>query len=73
MKCRVLSFMLLCGFLLGVYEGKVAIWKDGEPHPSQVFPYSVSNLPDSDRKTLEKGIYFHSKAQIFKFITDYLS
>ena len=64
---------LLLGFLLGVQNGYVALWKDGTPEPVRVFPYPASNLPDADRRALEQGIHLDNKLQLIELIEDYLS
>lgn len=60
-------------FLLGIYKGKIALWKKGEAEPIKVFPYSASLLPKKDRAILEKGLEFESLEQLTKFAEDYLS
>ena len=70
---RILSQLMLFGFLLGVQNGLVALWKDGNPEPILVFPYQVSNLPPKDQQALENGIHLNSKLELIKLIEDYLS
>ena len=60
-------------FLFGVYEGKVALWKDHQKDPIKVLPYQVSMLPQADQKALEKGIHIESLSQLHKMLEDYLS
>ena len=70
---QFLSMGLLFGFLLGVQNGYVALWKDGNPEPVRVFPYLAENLPDPDRQALEQGIHLDNKLQLIRLIEDYLS
>ena len=35
---HMLCSLLLFGFLIGVHEGRIALWKDGSPEPWRVFP-----------------------------------
>ena len=72
-KKKILLNFLLFGFILGVYEGKVALWKDHQKDPIKVIPYQVSMLPEADQKALEKGIKIDSLAQLHKMLEDYLS
>ena len=72
-KQRLLASILLFGFLLGVYEGKVAVWMDGKKDPVRVFPYSVSMLPKADQRKLEDGLHFNNLTELKRFIEDYLS
>ena len=72
-KRTILMNIMLLGFLLGVYKGNIAIWKDNDPAPIKVFPYKASMLPKADQKALEKGIEFDTLDQLQKMIQDYLS
>ena len=64
---------MIFGFLMGVQNGLVALWKDGNPEPIRVFPYQVSNLPLKDQQALEDGIHLKNKLELIKLIEDYLS
>ncbi|MBE6934296.1 MAG: hypothetical protein E7462_04505 [Ruminococcaceae bacterium] len=72
-KQAILCNILLLGFLLGVYEGKIALWKDNQVKPMKVFPYQVSMLPEADQRALQKGIKINKLSQLYKLIEDYLS
>ena len=72
-RYHLLSILFLFGFLLGIHQGKVAIWKDDDPEPMRVFPYSAQLLPPADRRALEEGLRFESKEDLIRVITDYLS
>ena len=67
--CSVISF----GFLLGVYEGRVALWKDEQAKPYKIFPYHARILPAADRRALEEGIRFESAEDLIRILNDYLS
>ena len=74
MKKRwIATQILLFGFILGIHEGKVALWKDNNPNPIKVFPYQASQLPEADQQRLEKGIHVDSISQLRKMIQDYFS
>lgn len=70
---RFLSLLFCFGFLLGIYRGKIAIWKSGDKNPAFVSPYSASLLPEADQKRLKDGIYFETESQLRKAVEDYLS
>ena len=70
---QFLSMGLIFGFLLGVQNGYVALWKDGNPEPLRVFPYLAENLPEADRMALEQGIHLNNRLQLIQLIEDYLS
>ena len=70
--CRILSLLIAASFLLGVHDGYVALWKDGDPTP-RVFPYRAELLPEADRKRLETGISIADEAELHRLMEDYLS
>ena len=70
---RILSQLMVFGFLLGVQNGMVALWEDGKAEPIRVFPYAVSNLPLQDQQRLQQGIHLDSRLELIKLIEDYLS
>lgn len=72
-KLTILYCITALSFLLGVYKGKIALWKKGEAEPVKVFPYSAALLPAKDRQLLEKGLEFDSLEELTKFAEDYLS
>ena len=72
-KRTLLMNMLLIGFLLGIHEGKVALWKDGINKPVKVFPYQASLLPKADQQRLQEGVHVDSLTELRKLIEDYFS
>ncbi len=72
-KRKLAAAILLAGFLLGVKDGYVALWKDGKADPVRVFPYSVSALPKADQAALEQGIHIDSASDLTQLLEDYLS
>ena len=39
------TLLVLGGFLLGIHEGKVTLWRDGIAHPEQVFSSGLIPCP----------------------------
>ena len=72
-KRKILANILLIGFLLGIYEGKVALWKDNQKKPIKVFPYQASMLPEADQQRLRDGVHVESLSELYKLIQDYFS
>ena len=70
---RLLTNVVLFGFILGIHEGRIALWKDNQKKPIKVFPYQASMLPEADQKRLEKGIHVESLNELYKLVEDYLS
>lgn len=72
-KLRYIYFVLIFGFLLGIQDGYIALWKDGRTDPLRVFPYKAASLPAADQQALEKGIHLDSKEDLIALVEDYLS
>lgn len=70
---QILSNLLIFGFLLGIHEGKVALWKDNRKEPVKVFPYEASKLPEADQQRLREGVHVDSLNELYKLIQDYFS
>lgn len=72
-KLSYLYCILCLGFLLGIHDGRIALWKDDDPQPVKVFPYYASMLPEADQRALKKGIYLDDDADLRQLLEDYLS
>lgn len=72
-KMSCLYCMILFGFMLGIHEGRIALWRGEDPQPVKVFPYSAQLLPVADRRALEEGIRFESAEDLERLLADYLS
>ncbi len=72
-KRTILANILLIGFILGIHEGRVALWKDNQKDPIKVFPYQASMFPEEDQKRLEAGVHVDSLNELYKLIQDYFS
>ncbi len=71
--CRQICVILLLGFLLGVRDGRIAVWKDGETDPWRVFPYPVSVLPPQAQQELKNGIRIDSMEDLDRLLENLLS
>ncbi len=65
-----LAAILLAGFLLGIRSGHVALWKQDDPQPLQVFPWSANMLPRKIRIALERGLFVEEDSDIGRLIAD---
>ena len=72
-KRRIPVLLLLFGFLLGIHDGKIALWKDDDPEPLRIFPYRASLLPPADQQLLKKGIPIEDAHDLSRLLEDYLS
>lgn len=70
---HLLSMLLAFTFLLGIHDGKVALWQEDDPKPVKVFPYRASMLPDDAQEQLKKGIRIESMEDLDRLIEAYLS
>ena len=65
--------LALAVYLLGIHDGKIALWEGNDPEPSKVFPYRASMLPKVAREQLEKGIPIDSMEELRALAEAYLS
>ena len=72
-KRNILYSIILLGFLIGIHNGQVALWRDNDPAPVKVFPYRAEILPEADQFALRKGIRINSMADLQRLLQDYLS
>ena len=68
-----ISLILLIGYLLGISDGYIALWKDGSGSALQVFPYRAEMLPPTDQQALENGIHITGEQELYQLLEDYLS
>lgn len=71
--CRLICSILLVGFLLGVHEGRIAIWKDGISDPWRIFPYPYVVLPAQTQQQLKNGIRIDSMEDLDRLLENLLS
>ena len=72
-KYRYVYLALMLSFILGIHEGKIALWKEGTADPVRVFPYRAAMLPADAREALKKGIPIDSIEQLEDLAENYLS
>ncbi len=73
MKRYYCYLALIFTFILGNYNGRIALWHENSNHPVQVFPYYVHVLPPADQERLKNGIPIGSPEQLQMLLQDYLS
>ena len=72
-KTHMIYCILAAGFTLGIYQGRLALWKDGSQTPAKIYPLRVVTLPDADIQRLEDGIHAENPGEITALLEDYLS
>lgn len=70
---QLMTAVFLFSILLGIHDGKIALWKDDDPEPYKVFSYRADLLPDDARNALHKGIRVESKEELNRLLEAYLS
>ncbi len=72
MKKAMVYLTLVFGFLLGIKDGYIALWKDGGQE-AEVFPYRAEMLPKADQQRLKEGIRIEDGTELARILEDYLS
>ncbi|MGN0570148.1 MAG: hypothetical protein ACI4N4_06565 [Candidatus Fimenecus sp.] len=55
------------------YQGKIAVFKNREKTPFEIYDSYVYSLPKEDRERLKSGIQTESESELQKIIEDYTS
>lgn len=82
-----LSVTLLCVFLVGIffgklaspvpvytlseYDGRLAVFKEGDTSPITVLDTDLNSLPEGDRNKLKNGISVYSEDELHSLIEDF--
>lgn len=59
--------------VLGVFEGKLALFIGESPYPNIVYDFFVRNLPPEDQSRLSEGIEISSESELETLLEDYMS
>ena len=73
MRLRLICPVLLLGFLIGTYNGRIAVWKGDDPEPYRVYPCPVYLLPKAEREALRRGIRIDTMEDVSDFLENFLS
>ena len=65
--------MLLLNFILGVHNGRLAMWKDEDPTPCKVFPCPIIVLPAAVQEQLKAGIRLETMEDVNRLLENFLS
>lgn len=60
-------------YTVAEYQGKVAVFKNSDKIPFEIFEAYVESFPEHDRERLRSGIKTSSEAELQKIIEDYTS
>lgn len=61
------------GYILSVYDGKVAAFKKGSSVPVYVSTRRIADLPEQDKLDLEQGIPAENRRRLTALIEEYCS
>ena len=59
--------------VLGVFEGKLALFKGKSPYPNIVYDFFIRNLPKEDQNRLSEGIAVSSQSELEALLEDFMS
>lgn len=68
---NLLSGLLAVGFFLGIHNGRIGIWLNGEKEPSRVIPCPVFLLTPSQQKALTQGIQIDTMEDMESLIRNF--
>ena len=66
------AMLLLAGFLLGIHNGYLTVWRDDDPQPLHSFCVREESLPPADRILLRRGIRAADEQTLYALLDDYL-
>lgn len=69
---KICTMALMAGFLLGIRNGRLALWRDEDPHPVQVYDIRSDTLPPADQIQLRRGIRVQSREELWQLLENYL-
>ncbi len=73
MPLHLTTAVLLLGFLIGTYNGRLAIWKDDDPKPYRIYPCPIYLLPQKEQSALQRGIRIDNMDDVSNFLENFLS
>lgn len=59
------------GYVLKIYQGKVALFRENSDKPYQISEIEAYLLPDADRQVLEKGISADNEEELKAILEDW--
>ena len=71
-KRNLAALVLILGFLLGIQDGKLTLWREGEAHPVQIYDIRADTLPPADQVLLRRGIHVEDRQALWQLLENYL-
>ena len=69
---RICTLALAMGFLLGIREGRIALWREGSAHPLQIYDIRADTLPPADQLQLRRGIRLQTREELWQVLENYM-
>ena len=60
-------------YVVGEWEGRLAVYSEGRQTPDQVYDVYISTLPEEEQKRLEEGIPVSTEKELASLLEDYTS
>ena len=68
---QMLAALLLTGFLIGIHNGQIGVWRSQDPEPMRTIPCPVWILSQAQQQMLAKGIHIDSMEDVEKLLTEF--
>ena len=73
MKRKLFTLLLIASWVLGSYDGYIALYNQNCPQPLEIYPYKTQILPKTDQQALAEGIPVRDADQLTRLLQDFLS
>ena len=57
--------------VLGLYDGKLALFRNGSAYPAEIYEIYAGSLPQADQEALAAGIPVADEVELVKLLEDY--
>lgn len=71
-KGKQTAMWLCLGYLLGIHNGYLTLWRGDDPEPVHSFYVRAEDLPPADQVLLRRGIRIENDRQLYAVLEDYL-
>lgn len=65
------ALVLAAGFLLGIHNGRIGVWKDQDPQVFRVIPCPVCLLSPQQQSALADGIHLDTMQDVEQLISTF--
>ncbi|MCI8554371.1 MAG: hypothetical protein HFJ80_05440 [Clostridiales bacterium] len=61
------------GYIVGAWEGRLAVFIKGDSAPSQVYDVYIATLPEEEQQRLAEGVFAAGEGELAMLLEDYTS